>query len=76
MRKKVDGEQIKALGKRIARIRKSKHITQEELADVCDMTLSQIARIETGVINTSIGTLFNLSKGLGVEIAEFFKTEN
>jgi hypothetical protein len=29
-----------------------------------------------GVINTSVGTLFNLSKGLGVEIAEFFKTEN
>jgi hypothetical protein len=29
-----------------------------------------------GVINTSVGRLFNLSKGLNVEIVEFFRPEN
>jgi transcriptional regulator with XRE-family HTH domain len=76
VRKTVDSDNIKILGKRIARVRKKQNFTQEELAHKADLTLSQIARIETGVINTSINTLYILSSALEIDIIEFFKKDN
>ena len=76
MRKTVNSDNIKELGKRIARVRKKQNYTQEELSHKADLTLSQIARIETGVINTSINTLYILSSALEIDIIEFFKKDN
>jgi transcriptional regulator with XRE-family HTH domain len=64
---------VKKLGKRIAHIRKSKGVTQEELAFESELSLSQIARIETGVINTSVNTLFIIAETLKVEVKTFFE---
>ncbi len=73
MRKSVDRNKIKLLGKRIAYMRKSKKLSQEELSDKAELTLSQIARIETGVINTSVNTLFILADALEIRVSEFFE---
>lgn len=52
-----DKDFLLLLGKRICEIRKSKNMSQESLAFNNEISLSQIARIETGRINPTICTL-------------------
>jgi predicted transcriptional regulator len=61
-----DIENIKAFGIRLRDVRKSKGFSQERLAFSADLELSQISRIERGVINTSISQVFQIAKALGV----------
>ncbi|MCC2591326.1 helix-turn-helix domain-containing protein [Chryseobacterium sp. MFBS3-17] len=51
-----------------------KEITQKDLAFEINVEISQITRIERGVINTSILNLVKISKALNVHIAELFVT--
>jgi len=69
---KRNDKAIKAFGKRLKEIRKSKDVSQEELAYRCDLELSQIGRIERGVINTSISNVFLIAKALKVEPKDLF----
>lgn len=75
MRKGVDKKSIKLLGKRLATVRKEKNLTQQALAFETGLSLSQIARIETGVINTTLNTIFIIAKALEVEPKELFDFE-
>lgn len=68
-----DEEVISNIGARIRDIRVSKNISQQHLADLCDVDLSQINRIELGKINTSVSILFLISKKLNVPVEEIVK---
>jgi len=57
---------IKALGERIRDARQKKNWSQQEFADLCDLELSQINRIELGKINTSVSHLFLIAEKLGI----------
>ena len=59
-------------GKNLRRLRKSKGFTQEELAFSICIEISQISRIERGIINTSIGTVYQISNALKINLEEFF----
>ncbi len=59
-------------GKNLRRLRKSKGFTQEELAFSIGIEISQISRIERGIINTSIGTVYQISNALKINLEEFF----
>ncbi|WPR72327.1 helix-turn-helix transcriptional regulator [Flavobacterium sp. NG2] len=50
----------------------AKGFTQEQLANELGIEISQISRIERGVINTSITTLYSISKVLNIDISELF----
>ena len=63
---------LRLLAKRIKEIRSEKGITQEELSYSSELTLSQIARIETIKTNPTISTVFKIIKSLGVSLNEFF----
>ena len=63
---------IKEFGKHIARIRKSKKLTQEDLAFKSELEYSQISRIERGVINTSISQVYKIAKALEIPVSELF----
>lgn len=63
---------MKEFGRNLKRIRKEKGMTQEELQYKSGLALSQIARIETGVVNTTISTVYVLAKALKVEPGELF----
>jgi transcriptional regulator with XRE-family HTH domain len=67
VRKVVNKKHIKLFGKKLAEVRKSKEMTQEDLSFKSGLTLSQIARIETGVINTSLNTILIIAEALDVE---------
>lgn len=64
---------IISFGYKVKQIRKAKKLSQEELANLCDFEISQISRIERGIINTSIGNVFILAKHLGVHPTTFFE---
>ena len=62
------------VGKNIKRIRKEKHLTQVELADLIKYNEGTIANIENNSYQTfSLEFVYIISKKLNVPITEFFK---
>lgn len=68
--KKVEKKYLIALGERITDFRKSKGITQVELADKLGTFHTQIGRIERGEVNPSIITLLKIANELKVSVGE------
>lgn len=60
-------------GKNVLRIRTEKGLTQEQLAEEAKISQVQIARIESGKLNTSISTVSAIADALGVQEGELFK---
>ncbi|OBQ56723.1 hypothetical protein VQ01_03960 [Tamlana sp. s12] len=58
------------LGNHIRKVRKQKGYTQEKLANEIYVDISQISRIERGILNTSISTIKAISEALGVPLKE------
>lgn len=66
---------IIAFGKNVRKLRKKKGISMRYLADLADVDYSQIAKIETGKINTTISTAYSISQALEVEFEALFQLE-
>lgn len=58
---------IKEFGKRLRLIRKEKGLSQETLAHLSDLELSQINRIELGKINTSLSHVAAICGALEIQ---------
>ena len=50
----------------IAAARKSRHMTQKELAEATGIDQSDISKIETGNANPALSTLIRLAEGMGM----------
>jgi transcriptional regulator with XRE-family HTH domain len=57
---------------RLKEVRSEKGISQEELAYRSELTLSQIARIETLKTNPTISTLFKIIRALEIKPSYLF----
>ncbi len=68
-------EFIRCLGKNIKKIRMENNLTQNQLAFEAGLTLSQISRIERGLINTSVSHIFLIAKVLDVAPKKLFDFE-
>ncbi|MCC5613095.1 helix-turn-helix domain-containing protein [Nostoc sp. CHAB 5834] len=71
-----DQEGLNQFGARLRQVRLQNGLTQEELAARSGIEFSQIGRIERGVINTSLSTVFVLAKTLQVDIRVLFDFTN
>ena len=60
------------IGKRLRDIRIRNGLTQEELADRCELTKGFISQVERNQTSPSIATLMDLLQCLGVGVGEFF----
>lgn len=60
------------LGNNLKALRLSANFTQEQLANEIGVEISQISRIERGLIGTSVATFFDISKALNIPIKDFF----
>ena len=67
-----DEEGLKKLAEKLKEVRKKQGFTQEELAYQSELTLSQIARIETMKINPTVSTMFRIARTLDVPVSELF----
>ena len=65
-------EQLKEFGDNLRRLRKDKGLSMETLANLADIELSQIYRIETGKINPKLTTVLKVAKALEVTPKELF----
>lgn len=63
---------MKVFGKRVAEVRKSRNITQQQLAEDISMSVVVIAYIETGKRWARLGTLNKIAKRLKVNVSDLF----
>ncbi|MGN1062093.1 MAG: helix-turn-helix domain-containing protein [Candidatus Scatosoma sp.] len=63
------------LGEKIRLMRHQKNLTQEELADRCELTKGYISQLENNLNSPSIATLTDILSALGSSLSEFFREE-
>ncbi|OHT46226.1 MULTISPECIES: helix-turn-helix domain-containing protein [Flavobacterium] len=61
---------ITNLGFHIRQLREKKGLSQQELADYCNIPQNQIGRVERAEINTTVKTLIKIANALDVEPKE------
>lgn len=67
---------LKMFGAHLRQIRQDKKLSLEALAYEADIELSQVFRVEKGLVNPTLSTLNALAKGLGISISELTDFEN
>jgi transcriptional regulator with XRE-family HTH domain len=69
----IDLDVLAQLGKRVAYLRKERHLSQLALALECGLTKSYLSDLERGVRNPTLKVLNRLAEGLGVTLEELFR---
>lgn len=60
------------IGDKIRRLRKKNGLTQEELADRCELSKGFISQVERDLTSPSIATLVDILESLGTNLKDFF----
>lgn len=62
----------------VKNIRKQKNLTQEELAELSDLSISYVKQIESckGFKNLTLTTMLKISKALDITISKLFNSNN
>jgi transcriptional regulator with XRE-family HTH domain len=68
----VNKEFLKTLGKRIDGLRKEKGLSFQELAIRSEMEKANLVKLTTHGKNITVNTLYNIAKGLDVELKDIF----
>ncbi len=63
------------LGAKLKEMRQQKNLTQEELADRCELTKGYISQLENDLTSPSIATLCDILNALGSNLSDFFHEE-
>ena len=65
--------QILLVGQKIRQIRKSRHLTQADLASRIGVTQSDLSRMENGEYKVGLDTLFRILQVFEVSMSNFFE---
>ncbi len=63
------------IGGKIKRLRVKNSLTQEELAERCELTKGFISQVERDLTSPSIATLVDILDGLGTNLKDFFNDD-
>ena len=66
-------EKLQKFGRNIAKYRKAKKLTQNQFAEMLDISREHLAKLETAKRGISINLLFRMSEVLNVPEKDFFK---
>lgn len=72
MKKSKDKQFLIKLGLNLKSLRLRANFTQEQLANEIGVEISQISRIERGLIATSVVTFYDISIALNIPLSAFF----
>lgn len=61
------------IGLKIKELRLKNQLTQEELADRCELTKGYISQLENDLTSPSIATLKDILQALGSSLTRFFR---
>ena len=64
---------LKIIGKNIQNERKKQGLTQETFAELMNVSWSYVSKMESGILNLSIGKICELSNFLKVDISALLK---
>ncbi len=64
------------IGSKIKQLRMENGLTQEELADRCELTKGFISQVEREMTSPSIATLYDILEALGTTLGDFFAGED
>lgn len=64
---------LKRFGTRIKQLRHEQHISQEELAEKCDLHRTYVGGIERGERNPSLKNINKIASAFQIELEELFK---
>jgi transcriptional regulator with XRE-family HTH domain len=67
-----DKKVLIAFGNNLRKLRQAKNLSMENLSYEADVDLSQIFRIEKGIINPTLSTLHAIAKALDLSLKELF----
>lgn len=67
-----DDKRMAAFGAYVRKLRKAQKLTMKELAFEADIELSQVHRIEKGLINPTLTTILVLADGLKIPPSQLF----
>jgi transcriptional regulator with XRE-family HTH domain len=73
MKSERHSEYLKKFGESLKLLREKKNISQEGLAYEADLSVSQISRIERGVISTSLSQIVSIAKAMDIKPRDLFK---
>ena len=68
--KKLRREFTKRLSERLKEVRKSKKLTQQELAEKAGLHLTYVGHLELGKYHPTVFVMWKISKALGVSMNE------
>jgi transcriptional regulator with XRE-family HTH domain len=68
--------QILLVGQKIRQIRKSRHLTQAELATRIGVTQSDLSRMENGEYKVGLDTLFRILQVFELSMSNFFEEQD
>jgi ribosome-binding protein aMBF1 (putative translation factor) len=68
--RKASEDLTNILAENLRAFRKSKGLSQEELADMCDLHRTYVGSVERGERNVTLSTLETLAAALGVSVPE------
>jgi transcriptional regulator with XRE-family HTH domain len=63
----------KRFGARLKKLRTSKQLSQEKLAELADLHRTYIGDVERGERNVSLENIWKIAKALKMSMEEFFK---
>lgn len=69
----MDEDVKKKAGQQLRRFRKRRRLSQQEVANALDITVSTVSRIERGVVGLTLKNIYTLCEAFNVDIKEFFE---
>ncbi len=67
---------LKQIGKNIQKIRMERGYTQETFSELMGVSWSYVAKIESGILNLSLGKITELANYLNVDINEILEIKS
>jgi transcriptional regulator with XRE-family HTH domain len=64
------------IGEKVKKLRLQRGLTQEELADRCELSKGFISLLERDLASPSIATLYDILESLGSDLGSFFQERN
>jgi transcriptional regulator with XRE-family HTH domain len=68
--KKANENKLKLLGSRVKELRKERGLTQQALADLCEIDIRTIQRIESGKYEIGLFILYALADALEIKVGK------
>ena len=67
--------QLKKLGKKIKKLRLSNNLTQQKLADLCEVDIRTIQRIEKGEHGIGLHIVFAIADAFEMPVSDLFQND-